>query len=176
MKKSTAIIIFIVYLASIVMIGFFGMRVKVYDVQKYVKKIEMNVEAEKEDMFSFEFLGVDDHSDDPKVQPTFNNLYKLTIYFDKALTGEFKVDGVTETKRYAPLTLIPKVTYSTGVMGKGESIKYSISKPELIEKGDVELTEFGVLTCFRKTGFIIYVNPASISGVGTGAVIDVYVI
>ena len=37
MKKSTIIVILIVYLVSIVAIGFFGMAVKVYDEVKYVK-------------------------------------------------------------------------------------------------------------------------------------------
>lgn len=169
MKKSTAIIIFIVYLASIVLIGFFGIRAKAYDVQKYVKKIEMNVEAENETMFAFENLG--------KESTTKNNYYKLVVYMDQALSGEFEVDGIKEEKKYVPLTLIPNITYDNGEKDvKGESIKYSISKPELIEKNYVSLNNVGVLTCFRKTGFTIYVNPASASGVGTGAIIDVYVI
>ena len=53
MKKSTTLLIFIIYLASIVVIGFFGMKIKVYDEVKYVKSIEMSVEAENRKMYTF---------------------------------------------------------------------------------------------------------------------------
>ena len=168
MKKSTAIIIFIIYLVSIVMIGFFGMKVKVYDIKKFVKSIEMTVESEDEKMFKFEKLGID--------KDTENNLYKLTVYFDKALIGEFEVDGVTETKKYIPLTLIPKVTYDTGDVadGRGESIKYSISNNLIITEEYASLTEFGVLTCYKRdVMFTINIDPESIGRFGSGAIIEV---
>lgn len=170
MKKSTIIIIFIVYLASIILIGFFGMKVKAYDIKKYVKTIEMSVEAEDEKMFKFENLGIDD--------TTKNNLYSLTIYFDKALTGEFEVDGIMENKKYLPLTLIPKVTYDTGDVAdaKGESIKYSISNPLITKNGYAELSNYGVLTCYKRdVMFSVYISPASIGRIGSGAIIQVYI-
>ena len=167
MKKSTIIIIFIIYVASIILIGFFGMKVKAYDLQKYVESIEMSVEAEDEQMFKFESLGKTANK---------NNYYKLTVYFDKALTGDFEIDGIIETRKYVPLTFIPKITYTSGELGKGERIKYSISREEVTKKHEAELTEYGMLSCLKKTSFIIYVNPESVSGIGTGAVIDVYVI
>lgn len=171
MKKSTAIIIFIVYLASIILIGFFGMKVKAYDLQKYVKTIEMSVEAEDKSMFNFIYVGKD--------ETTKNNKYELNVFFDKALTDNFKVDGIVETRKYVPLTLIPKVTYDTGELSdsKGESIKYSISNEDLVENNYVELSEFGMLKCFKQNiRFTIYVSPASVSGIGTGAIITVFVI
>lgn len=167
MKKSTIIIIFIIYVASIILIGFFGMRVKAYDLQKYVKAIEMSAEAEDKAMFKLESLGKTENKD---------NHYKLTVYYDKGKTGDFEIDGIIETRKYVPLTLIPKITYTSGELGKGEKIKYTISREELIDNHSIELTEYGVLTCFRKTSFIIYVAPASSSGIGSSAIIDVFVI
>ena len=94
MKKSTALVILIIYLVSIVLIGFFGMAVKAYDIQKYIKTIEMSVEAESEDMYKFEYLGKDIQEDG---SGTHNNKYKLTIYFSQALMDE-------DEKLYLPLT------------------------------------------------------------------------
>ena len=163
MKKSTAIIIFRVYLASIVLIGFFGMSVKVYDIQKYVKEIEMSVEAEDSSMFKFEDLGKDSSK---------NNKYKLTIYFSQAILD-------TNEKECIPLNLIPKVTYKTGdVNAKGESIKYSLNPEgeELENSGYFSLDDLGRLMVYQKRiSFDIYINPESVSGIGSGAVINVYV-
>lgn len=169
MKKSTALVILIIYLVSIVLIGFFGMAVKAYDIQKYIKTIEMSVEAESEDMYKFEYLGKDIQEDG---SGTHNNKYKLTIYFSQALMDE-------DEKLYLPLTLIPKITYDTGdVNAKGDSIKYTTNKEaeELIENEYIDLDERGILTIYkRKIGFDIYVNPSSVGRIGSGAIIQVYV-
>lgn len=163
MKKSTIIIIFIIYLASIVLIGFFGMKVKVYDVQKYVQYIEMNVQAEKEEMFKLEYLGKD--------PTTHNNKYKLIIYFREAIT-------VGDTT-CVPLNLIPKVVYDKGELdAKGESINYSTNPEaeELKELNYFSLDELGRLIVYeRRISFDIFVNPNSISKIGSGAIINVFV-
>ena len=171
MKKSTILLIILIYLASIVVIGFFGMKIRVYDEIKYVKNIEMSVEAENENMFTFIDEGVD--------AATGNRAYKLIINFDNYLIGSFtRKNGITEERKYIPLTLIPYVTYDTGDVANSEeeSIKYSISNEVFVDKEYVSLSERGQLLCF-KTGiaFIIYVDPASKGGNGTGAIISVYV-
>lgn len=171
MKKSTILLIILIYLASIVVIGFFGMKIKVYDEIKYVKNIEMSVEAENENMFTFIDEGID--------EATGNRAYKLVINFENYLIGSFtRKNGLTEERKYVPLTLIPYVTYDTGDVANSEeeSIKYSISNNVYIDKEYVSLSERGQLLCF-KTGiaFIIYVEPASKGGNGTGAIISVYV-
>lgn len=171
MKKSTILLIILIYLASIVVIGFFGMKIKIYDEIKYVKNIEMSVEAENENMFTFIDEGID--------EATGNRAYKLVINFENYLIGSFtRKNGLTEERKYVPLTLIPYVTYDTGDVANSEeeSIKYSISNNVYIDKEYVSLSERGQLLCF-KTGiaFIIYVEPASKGGNGTGAIISVYV-
>lgn len=169
MKKSTALVILIIYLVSIVLIGFFGMAVKAYDLQKYIKSIEMSVEAESEEMFKFEYLGKDINEDG---SGTYNNKYKLIINFKHALIDE-------NEKAYLPLTLIPKVTYDTGdVNAKGDTIKYSTNKEaeELIDKDYLKLDERGILTVYKKRiSFYVYINPNSIGRIGSGAIIEVHV-
>ena len=129
MKKSTILLIILIYLASIVVIGFFGMKIKVYDEIKYVKNIDMSVEAENENMFTFIDEGID--------AATGNRAYKLIINFDNYLIGSFtRKNGITEERKYIPLTLIPYVTYDTGDVANSEeeSIKYSISNEVFIDK------------------------------------------
>ena len=105
MKKSTILLIILIYLASIVVIGFFGMKIKIYDEIKYVKNIEMSVEAENENMFTFIDEGID--------EATGNRAYKLVINFDNYLIGSFtRKNGITEERKYIPLTLIPYLTTS----------------------------------------------------------------
>ncbi len=167
MKKSTIIVILIVYLVSIVAIGFFGMAVKVYDEVKYVKSIEMKTEAEREDMFVFETLGKD---------ALGNNTYKLTINFEQ----QHLVDGQGEA--YLPLTLIPYVTYDTGdVAGEEEKIKYTInSSVDLTATGlgYVDLQQTGQLICYKESfySFKIFVSPERSSANGTSAIIEVFVL
>ncbi|MBO4569695.1 MAG: hypothetical protein J5689_00560 [Clostridia bacterium] len=172
MKKSTVLIIFIVYVASIVLIGFFGMTVKVYDEIKYVKSIQMSVEAEDDDMFTFTYDGIDDYTKNPK--------YTLVVNFStKAISGTFLNElNEYETKNYLPLTFIPKVTYDTGdVAGNAEAIKYTISNEKLVESGKIVLEQNGTMMCFKSgVAFYVYVNPVSMSGSGTGANIHVFVL
>lgn len=172
MKKSTILIIFIIYLASIVAIGFFGMAAKVYNVNKYVNSIEITIEAEDEKMFNFYNEGLLEGK----------KHYKIDVYYDKALTGEFENKlGIVEERKYIPLTIIPHVTYDTGDVANSEeeSIVYVLAEEdmELQNKEYIKLTERGELTCFRvDTAFRIYVEPASSSSNDVGVIIDVYVI
>lgn len=165
MKKSTIIIILIVYLASIVVVGFFGMKVKVYDKVLYVKSIEMNVQAESKEMYQFVDLGID--------AQTQNKSYSLTIYF----TQNHLVDGTGQ--EYLPVILMPQITYDSGdVAGETESIKYSItSKYNPEEKGEASLSQKGELRCFKAgKAFTILVSPETSSLVGSSAIIKVFVI
>lgn len=172
MKKSTVLLIFIIYLASIVVIGFFGMKIKVYDEIKYVKSIDMSVEAESKSMFVFQYTGIDSSMG--------NKEYSLTVNFSQHLTGNFEnKNGNIEERNYIALSLIPKVTYDTGDVANSEeeSITYSHSSPNYEERELFSLSDRGQLICFRAgIAFRIYVDPAQKSGNGTGAIITVYVI
>ncbi len=165
MKKSTVIIILIVYLASIVVIGFFGMKVKVYDKVKYVQSIEMSVQAEQEEMFEFISMGVDAN--------TQNHRYKLTIYFSKYHLQD------SQGNSYLPVILIPHITYDTGdVAGESESIVYKIvSNTDYEGMGKVSLSKRGELRCFDSPMvFNVFVSPEKSSLVGSSAMIEVWVV
>lgn len=172
MKKSTTLLIIIIYLASIVVIGFLGMKIKVYDEIKYVKSITMSVEAESAEMFTFEEDGVD--------SVLGNKKYKLTVHFNHHLIGTFtRKNGIVEDRKYVPLTLLSYVTYDTGDVANSEeeSIKYSLSNTSFEEKEYVSLSARGQLLCFKTDiAFMIYIDPATKGGYGTGAIIAVYVV
>lgn len=163
MKKSTIIIILIVYLASIIVVGFFGMRVKVYDKVKYIKSIEVTAKAESEEMYSFTDTGL--NSDQ-------NHTYKMLIFFTKsALTDN-------EGNKYLSITLMPKVTYDSGdIAGESEKIEYEIVSSVDVEKdGKISLSEYGLLTCRSKTAsFDVVVRPVGSNLQGSQAIISVYV-
>ena len=148
------------------------MKIKVYDEIKYVKSIEMSVEAENKKMFFFEDIGID--------QVTGNKKYKLTVNFDEHLVASFtRKNGTVEDRKYVPLSLIPYVTYDTGDVANSEeeSIKYSISNTLLEDRELISLSVRGQLLCFKNNiAFMIYVNPASKAGNGKGAIISVYVV
>ena len=169
MKKSTIIIILIVYLASIIAIGFFGMSLKIYGTDiKYVKTIEMTAEAENDNMFEF----TQTESSAGYIE------YELVVNFEEeALTGAFEEDGATVMKRYLPLNLIPKVTYQTGdVEGEAEKIVFSTNEQAAkhINAGKFKLEQNGTLMFFASGySFKIYVRPAAKSGAGTEVVITV---
>ncbi len=164
MKKSTVIIILIVYLASIIVVGFFGMRVKVYDKVKYVKSIEVTAQAESEDMYSFESNGIN-----PTTQ---NHQYTLKVYFTEHHLVD--VDG----KAYLPIIFMPQVTYDSGdIAGEAEKIKYSIvSSIDYVAQGRVALSQRGELNCFDSLfAFTVMISPETSSLVGAKAEIEVWV-
>ena len=51
MRKSVIITLFIIYIASIVIIGYFGTKVKSYDTNKYVKGLEISITATNADCY-----------------------------------------------------------------------------------------------------------------------------
>ena len=164
MKKSTIIIILIVYLASIIVVGFFGMRVKVYDKVKYVKSIEVTAQAESEEMYSFESNGIN-----PTTQ---NHQYTLKVYF----TEHHLVDA--DGNSYLPIIFMPQVTYDSGdIAGEAEKIKYSIvSSTPYEERWQVSLSERGELRCFdKRLSFTVMISPETSSLVGSKAEIKVWV-
>ena len=174
MKKSTVLLIFMIYVASIVIIGFFGMRIKIYDEVKYINKIEISVEAEKSEMYELTLLPEKDKT-------TQNDVYNLKIYFtDYAEEGEFfdEGSGTNLTKKYLPISFIPKITYDTGEEGANvEGITYNISNQKLIDNKSVELENNGTMICFKpKISFYVYIDPVSKGRNGTGVIIHVFVI
>lgn len=166
MKKSTTLMIILIYLASIVVIGFFGMKIKVYQPTNYIKSIEMSVEAEDRRMFTFESKGQDEEG---------NHLYSLTIHFQYCLETEETVNGVTVKRKYVPLSLIPLVTYKSGdIETKEDTVKYEINDTSLIDRGIVSLAKNGQFICYRNVGsFDIYIKPVEPNGSGTEAIIEV---
>ena len=171
MKKSTVLIIFIVYLVSIVAIAFFGMKSKVFDEIKYVQSIDMRVEAEDPEMFIFKEAGYSSSG---------NKQYELRIDFNKAMIGNFETDeGITEARRYVALNFIPHVTYDTGDVAdaKEEKIKYVLGSlgEEYQQKGYISLGERGELMCFREKSFRLYVEPESKGSYKAMVIIDVFV-
>lgn len=161
MKKSTALIIFVVYIVSIVMIGFLGMAVKAYDIQKYIEDVQMSVEAENENMFKWEYLG----------KTKEENNYKLIIYLKNATQTE-------NGKPFIALTLIPRITYEDGELNaKGDGINYSVNPEaeEYRENGNFSLDKRGILKVnTKRLAFSICVKPKSING-SEGANIEVHV-
>ena len=112
MKKSTILLIFIIYLASIVVIGFFGMASKVYDEIKYVQTIDVEVEAEKKEAYLFKSNGTSKNG---------NKMFNLYVFFDEADVGTFeRENGFIEERKFVALTLIPHVTYDTGDVANAE--------------------------------------------------------
>lgn len=172
MKKSTIITIFIIYVASIIAIGFFGIKVKIYDEVKYVKSITITAEAEDESMFNLAYTG--------KNATTGNNDYELTIDYTKFSVGKFEENGELVDKNYLFLSIIPQVTYDSGELAdaRGEKIVYSTLNSNYVQKGFFSINEYGSLTVFRQGSFsfTLLVNPETTSGFGTGAKIIVYVV
>lgn len=172
MKKTTILLIILIYLASIVVIGFFGMKIKVYDEVKYIKSIEMSVEAENPDSFTFEELAVD--------TTTGNKQYKLLINFNKYQIAKFEKNGEEIDRKYVALSLIPYVTYDTGDVAdtQEESITFTChSTIDYEEREDIKLSNRGQLWVFKNNiAFDIHINPTNSGRYGTGAIIKVYVV
>ena len=159
MKKSTILIIFIVYLASIAAIGFFGMRSKVYDEVKYVSAITVEAQVENENMRDFEDITANPNSKKKE--------YLLTVYFDNAIEYE-------AGKFYVPISLTPYVVYDTGDVANSKEVSivyYGDKNSQKDTDGNISykksnktiatLTKYGSLSCFEKdTAFRITINPA----------------
>ena len=174
MKKSTILLIFIIYLASIVAVGFFGMASKVYDETKYVSLIEMSAQVENPEMMVWEDITESPTSKEKE--------YFLTVNFDKAILYK-------EDKYFVPITLIPFVSYDTGDVAnsKEESIVYSSANAantlkdsegniSFLKNGEIiaYLTKQGALSVYAADcGFVINVSPVKQGSAKVGATIFV---
>ena len=166
MKKSVIITILLVYLASIVIVGFFGISVKVYEVVKYVQSITMSVESNNAEAYEW----VEDTS------YTEGHKYTLTIHFGEATEGPID-DGTgnIETKLYIGLNLIPQVTYTSGDLGAEEPIEYKLSDggQSYADDGYFSLSQYGVLMIYKELFFAsIYIEPQNYGSIKAGAVVD----
>lgn len=166
MKKSVLITIFIIYIASIIAIGFFGIKLRVYDEVKYIQEITMSAEAESDDIFIMNYTGKD--------ATTGNNKYELTVDYTKSTTNE------ATGEKFLSISLIPQITYDSGELasGKGETIKYSTLNQNYIDKGFFKIDNYGLITIYRQNlfSFTVLVNPETQGGFGTGAIIKVFVV
>ena len=173
MKKSTVLLIFVIYIASIVAIGFFGMRAKVFNEIKYIKSIEISVQMESSEMYTLKLLPEKD-------EITGNPQYNLILdYSQYAVDGEFfnEETQTNITRKYLLLNFIPKITYKDGSeWASDEGINYSISRQDYIEDKSVELQENGTMICYKsKISFYVYVMPNTKGDNGSGANIHVFV-
>ncbi|MBQ7602723.1 MAG: hypothetical protein IJU58_01050 [Clostridia bacterium] len=165
MKKSIIITILLVYLASIIIVGFFGISVKVYDVVKYVQSIEMSVEGSDPETFTW----VDTTKEDS------NHTYTLTVHFNHASEGPVAdKDGNVQNKLFVGLNLIPQVTYTSGDLGAEEPIEYRLTETgeKYVENGYFTLSEYGTLMLFQAP-FVatIYIEPQNYGSINAGAVV-----
>lgn len=178
MKKSTVLIIFIIYLASIVAIGFFGMSLKVYDAVKYVKSIEVTAESDSPDKISI-VPTPEDKGKGPGFDKKGNHTYNLTVNFDKATVGQFtRKSGITEDRLYIALNIIPYITYFSGDVAnpEEESITFSLLNQTYLDKEYVSFDERGTLICFKPNiSFTITINPEKSGAIGAGAIVYVFV-
>ncbi len=174
MRKSTVLVIFIVYFASIILIGFFGMSLSVSDEVKYVKDIQLEVKSVYAE--AYDFVQEEDNE-------LGNKQYSLTVRFSYAEEVEEEVDHdgfiVIETRKYVALNFLPEVTYDTGDVENAveEAIVYGITNDKITEKGVAEIDEKGVLYCYKKdSAFIIRINPKSNSFNNTAIIVRVFVV
>lgn len=111
MSKTTIAIIIVLYAVSIFLVGVFGLTIKVYEKVKYVKEIQIEVEAE--DKESFKLL---DNSKTKEIGE--DNKYNLVAYF-------YKKHQVVDGKKQLQLNILNHVTYTTGdLAASNEKIKY----------------------------------------------------
>jgi len=174
MRKSTVLVIFIVYFASIILIGFFGMSLSVSDEVKYVKDIQLEVKSVYAE--AYDFVQEEDNE-------LGNKQYSLTVRFSYAEEVEEEIDHdgfiVIETRKYVALNFLPEVTYDTGDVENAaeEAIVYGITNDKITEKGVAEIDEKGVLYCYKKdSAFIIRINPKSNSFNNTAIIVRVFVV
>ena len=159
MKKGTAIAIFIIYLASIVLIGFFGIRVRVYNKVTYIESVSVRPEAE---------TGVAKLSENPIAEEdgTFYPIYELKVYYSKhAKTGEFKdADGNKVTRRFVSLSLISTFIFTDGTKEEVSSDKITLTfrNSAPVENGHVSLVDGTSLILFKPgITFSICIKPTS---------------
>lgn len=169
MKKSVVITIFIIYIASIIAIGFFGIKLKVYDEVKYVKEIKVSVETTNEDAIKMVDVG--------KNSSTGNNEYKLYVDYTKFETRVVEKDGAMVEEVYFSLSLIPQVTYDSGELasGKGEKIKYTTLNQNYVDKGFFTLDEYGFVTIYRQNvlSFSVMISPENRASFGSSAKVTI---
>lgn len=168
MKKSTLIVIVLIYLASIVAVGLFGMSVKVYDKVKYVSSITVSVESADETACSLEQVSY---------SATDGYQYKLTIDFSKAVTT---TDEDGNQQRHLDFSLIPKVSYESGEVSSNlEGIVYSLDEKgnKLQTDGTISTDGKGQIVCYgNKTYFQVTIRPQSSSSSGAKATIRIFII
>ena len=173
MRKSTIIVIFAIYILSILAISFFGMKVKIYNETKYVKAIEISVEAEDDSMFSLTSAGTNSNGD---------HIYYLVLKFNKSIQGEFPMKENPEvmvTKNFIRVSIIPHITYDSEDVANAreESITYKLGSNEYDENEWLTLDETGFLTAFKNNIYSpVYIRPVQSGRVGTNAIIYVSVI
>lgn len=166
MKKSIIITILLVYLASIIIVGFFGISVKVYEVVKYVQSIEMSVESNNPNAYTWKDMS----------ESTGKHKYELEVHFSQATEAPIDDgEGNIENKLYIGLNLIPQVTYTSGDLGAEEPIQYRLSDggKSFVEKGYFTLSEYGTLVIYKELFYTtIYIEPVNYGSINAGAIIE----
>ncbi|MBR1988693.1 MAG: hypothetical protein IKA36_06640 [Clostridia bacterium] len=173
MKKSTIITIFIIYLASIVAVGFFGFKVKTIGEVMYIKTINLDVKCEDESAFVFR-----EKKDKEKKYSKFGyNEYIMFVHFSKAQDIKVEENGEDVDKKQLVFSIIPSVTYLTGESpdAEGDSLVYTIMQEKVKTNKYAEVDKKGTLSVWsNKQSFTIKVAPKTTELYGSVAIIDVY--
>lgn len=147
MRKSTIVTILLIYLASIVAVGFLGTRVRIYDEIRLVSSISISVRAANEKSFKYtgESVGQD--------ESTGFKIYKMTAYYNA-----YQENGVLE------FAFIPVFTFKDGKKEEmtGKAVSYQIEPSGYVDSGWLSITNNGILSLNRGTMDIdLYIRPIS---------------
>ena len=160
MKKATIVAIFIIYLASIFLIGFFGMRVKVYGEVRYVTDISISVRVANPNCIKDGEIKDEGLTD----EATGYKKMSMTVYYSYAEDG--KLD----------LQIIPTFGFKdkTQEEMRGRDCSYIIT-PEGYVGSTVTVSEDGVISCLKKRRTfdvtIVPVTTATLDSVSSAGII-----
>lgn len=173
MKKSTIITIFIIYLASIVIIGFFGIKVRVDGEIMYIETINLDIKCEDETSFEFRKKEKTEY-----IHQSMNaNEYVMFVDFSKAQEVKVEEDGEEVTKKQLVFSIIPTVSYlkADSPDAEEDTVVYTIMQDRVKDKGYAEIDNKGILTIWGDRLLItILVSPKSTILSGSQATIDIF--
>lgn len=142
MKKATIVAIFIIYLASIFLIGFFGMRVKVYGEVRYVTDVSVRVLSSNSDSFT--------QPEPEEVEDSTIKTYTMKVRMRYAENGSLDIQ------------LIPTFTFKdeTSEEFKSSDIDIVLIDQGYADEGWVEVLDGGKIR-FKEGGLSIsfYIKP-----------------
>ena len=167
MKKSTLIVILLIYFASIVIVGFFGIAVRVGEEIDYVQSIQVEIKTLNDDFVTIK---------GPTFDPIIGNKYTVIVDFKGASTVK---NSLGEDVKFFDISIIPTVTYiSNKEVVNAEGIEFSLSEQgeKYVQDKKIEVDNRGQIIFYEKVNaFSVTIHPASSSGAGTSAVVTIAV-